>query len=59
MDRHIGNDLYVYGFALAGSSVNFAAVYESQFAHAKQFKTYKDRIIKKYLGSYKNGSTYR
>jgi len=36
MDRHIGNDLYVYGFALAGSSVNFAAVYESQFAGVKQ-----------------------
>jgi len=49
MDRHIGNDLYVYGFALAGSSVNCAAVYESQFAGAKQHRTYKDRRANQYL----------
>ena len=49
MDRHIGNDLYVYGFALAGSSVNCAAVYESQFAGVKQDRPYTDRIANHYL----------
>jgi len=56
MDRKIGDAIDVYGFAFTGSSVNSAAVYESQFAVAKQHITiYKDIITHTYLDSSING----
>jgi len=49
MDRKIGNAIDVYGFAFTGNYVNFAAVYESQFAGVKQDRPYTDRIANHYL----------